>query len=268
MGILDKAVELEKALLKRLAARAGGPRHPLETCRAVLDEIEDRVEPTGRGARAFPYTHVAVTLLARTGRERATLEAVLAEPPGLEERVRERLRSRGCRDPIDVTVAVKIVERAPADWEARGFAIDYRRRAGARKADQVQAPPTIRLTVLAGKSSKRVHVCTGDRITIGRMREVLDKDRRVVRQNQIAFEDSSDEVNASVSREHAHIRWLKSAGEWRLYDDNSTHGTRVVRAGRTIAVPGGGGRGVRLRPGDEILVGEARLRVDSKDPDA
>jgi hypothetical protein len=45
-----------------------------------------------------------------------------------------------------------------------------------------------------------------------------------------------------------------------VYDDGSEHGTGIVRHGRTLAVPRGA-RGVRLESGDEIVLGEARLRV-------
>ena len=49
-------------------------------------------------------------------------------------------------------------------------------------------------------------------------------------------------------------------GEYRLQDDRSVHGTSVVRGGRTIAVPAGS-RGVRIESGDEIIVGQARLKA-------
>jgi hypothetical protein len=62
-----------------------------------------------------------------------------------------------------------------------------------------------------------------------------------------------------VSRQHAHIA-SDRPGDVRIYDDGSAHGTSVVRSGRTIPVPPGS-RGVRLRSGDGILIGEARLEV-------
>jgi hypothetical protein len=45
-----------------------------------------------------------------------------------------------------------------------------------------------------------------------------------------------------------------------LHDDGSEHGTGIVREGRTVPVPRGA-RGVRLFSGDEIVLGEARVRV-------
>jgi hypothetical protein len=45
-----------------------------------------------------------------------------------------------------------------------------------------------------------------------------------------------------------------------LHDDDSEHGTQIVRDGRTIPVLRGA-RGVRLQPDDEVVLGEARVRI-------
>ena len=63
-----------------------------------------------------------------------------------------------------------------------------------------------------------------------------------------------------MSRRHAHLEYSAADRTYRIYDDGSEQGTAVARNGRTIAVPPGA-RGVRLQPGDEILLGHARLRV-------
>jgi pSer/pThr/pTyr-binding forkhead associated (FHA) protein len=63
-----------------------------------------------------------------------------------------------------------------------------------------------------------------------------------------------------VSRRHAHIRL--DSGVYRLCDDGSEFGTRVLRDGRAIEVPAGNRRGERLRAGDEIFLGRACLRFE------
>jgi hypothetical protein len=45
-----------------------------------------------------------------------------------------------------------------------------------------------------------------------------------------------------------------------LKDDGSAHGTAVLRKGQTIPVPQGS-RGTRLQSGDDIVLGQAKLRV-------
>jgi hypothetical protein len=52
------------------------------------------------------------------------------------------------------------------------------------------------------------------------------------------------------------------AGVYRIRDDGSEFGTRVLRDGRTIDVPSGDRRGERLRPGDEIYLGRVCLRFE------
>lgn len=44
-------------------------------------------------------------------------------------------------------------------------------------------------------------------------------------------------------------------------DEGHPGGTRIFRDGRPIEVPGGNPRGVRLRPGDEIYLGQACVRI-------
>ena len=95
---------------------------------------------------------------------------------------------------------------------------------------------------------------------IGRLVELTDDEQRVVRRNDIVFEEGADEANGTVSRKHAHIKL--EAGAYRICDDGSEYGTRIFRQGRTIEVPEGNRRGERLRPGDEIYLGRACVRFD------
>ena len=95
--------------------------------------------------------------------------------------------------------------------------------------------------------------------------EVRDSGHRLIRTNHVAFVEGSGDVNQSVSRRHAYISYEPHSRGFRLHDDGSEHGTGIVRNGRTVAVPRGS-RGVRLHSADEIVLGEARLRVKF-DPD-
>jgi pSer/pThr/pTyr-binding forkhead associated (FHA) protein len=92
------------------------------------------------------------------------------------------------------------------------------------------------------------------------MSELVDAGQRVIRRNDIVFEEGADEANATVSRGHAHIR--HESGEYRICDDESEYGTRVFRDGRSIEVPRGNRRGEKLRPDDEIYLGRACLRFE------
>jgi hypothetical protein len=266
MKILDKAAKLEKALLDRLARRTDIVRHPIETYRAILDEIEDAAEPGARGTRVFPYTAVTVTIPTIDTHQRATAEAVFAEPPSLEERVRSRLQGTGCRNVDGVSAMVKFVDGTAEEWAGRTYAIEYRRSAspkGVPKTAKTSANESheLHLTVVAGSAAKSRYNFKLSRINIGRLNDVLDRQHRIVRQNQVAFVDGDDDVCQSVSRAHAHLSFDATSGQAVLHDDGSTHGTRVVRAGRTIVVPRSG-RGLKLRDGVDVLLGQARLRLE------
>jgi hypothetical protein len=266
MKILDKAAKLEKALLDRLARRTDIVRHPIEIYRAILDEIEDAAEPGARGARVFPYTAVTVTIPTIDAHQRATAEAVFSEPPSLEARIRSRLQSTGCRNVDGVSATVRFVDGAAEAWTGRAYDIEFRRAGppkAARKTAKAAADESheLHLTVVAGSAAKSRYSFKLPRINLGRLHDVLDRQHRIVRQNQVAFADGDDDVSQSVSRAHAHLSFDVTSGEAVLHDDGSTHGTRVVRAGRTIVVPRSG-RGLKLRDGDDVLLGQARVRLE------
>jgi pSer/pThr/pTyr-binding forkhead associated (FHA) protein len=112
-------------------------------------------------------------------------------------------------------------------------------------------------------AERRTYSFAGGRIDIGRRAEVLDSRQRLIRRNHIAFLEQDADAYRTVSRRHAHIAFVASSSEYRLRDDGSARGTAVLRDGRTIRVPEGS-RGIRLQSGDEIALGEARLKVRIK----
>ena len=127
-----------------------------------------------------------------------------------------------------------------------------------------KAPPRIEVAVLRGTAERRNYSLVAARIDLGRCAEVRDSRRRLIRTNHIAFTEEPDGVNLTVSRQHAHITCDSRTRHIRLHDDGSGHGSGIVRDGRTVSVPRGS-RGVRLRSGDEIVLGEARVRIRFSD---
>jgi pSer/pThr/pTyr-binding forkhead associated (FHA) protein len=95
--------------------------------------------------------------------------------------------------------------------------------------------------------------------------EVLDADGRVKHKNDVAFLEEG-EVSPTVSREHARIVWDEAEGEYRLRDDGSASGTRLLREGRSLEVSGHDRRGVRLRSGDQLYFGRASVKVTLRLP--
>jgi hypothetical protein len=264
MDIIAKARQLESRLARTVDRAAqqwskSGPRGPLEIVHGILEVIEERIEPAGRGTHVFPFNTIKATIVAVSPDARARLSGVLDGHPTLQERISTRLRAAGCDVP-GLQMRVSFVGQADPAWTTPEFHLDF-----SRGAVQDLPPSTpavvheITLTVINGNAEKPDYALALDRINLGRCAEVRDRRNRLLRTNHVAFSDDADPINETVSRAHAHIDRAKD-GECRLFDDRSGHGTSIVRTGRTINVPSGS-RGVRLQSGDEIVLGEARLRI-------
>jgi FHA domain len=266
MDILGKARKLEAKITARFDRAAkelagSGAREPLEIVHAILDIVEREIQPGSRGTRVFPFNRIEIAVLASSPEARGRLEAVFGGDTPLPARIVERLQSGGCAT-ADLVVSIDYVARGQKNWRAREFDVAFGRVAepiaGQPAVDST--PARIELSVARGVAERRSYSFLAHRIDLGRCAEIRDSRNRLVRTNHVAFIEGSGEVNQSVSRQHAHIAYEPRTGQFRLHDDGSGHGTGIVRDGRTVDVPRGS-RGVRLQSGDEIVLGEARLRV-------
>ena len=218
--------------------------------RAILGEIESKVQVLARGQRVFPFPYVSVTIVGDTPRRREILRAAFNDR--LQADILSALRSARCEIPRDFTVALEVVEE--------GFqAVEISYPAQAPKQTRQPSGPG-RLVVLKGKTDREQYPLEKARVNIGRLPELTDASHRVVRRNDIVFEDAADEVSSTVSRKHAHI--MLESGEYRLCDDRSEFGTSIFRDGRSIELLKGDRRGEKLRPGDEIYFGRACVRFE------
>jgi len=283
MDIAGKARKIERKLARTVDAALGelvgrDEPAPLEIVHAVVDCAEHEVQDIGRGRRVFPFNCIRVHVVAGAGdlsrrsgaaakadkEARARFDAVLAGPPSLVERLIDRLQSAGCPD-VHVTTDIVYVKQRGDDWEDPRFHVTFDRIVETPIAAPLPPPPPVevprlKLTVVKGTADQRAYAFTGGRIDIGRRAEVLDQKQRLIRTNQVAFSDEGGDENRTVSRRHAHVEFVESEGFYRIWDDRSAHGTSIVRGGRTIKVPAGA-RGTRLEAGDEIALGQARLKV-------
>jgi len=220
--------------------------------RAILEAIEAKVQTVARGKRVFPYSRVTVTLVSPDADRRALYRTAFGEAGRLEADLREAFEAVDCETPRGFHLEVKTAETGD-----QKFNIEYALEPVKVAAEE--PPGAGRLTAIKGKTAQPEYVLEKARTNIGRIAELTDAEQRVVRRNDVVFEEG-DAANATVSRRHAHIRL--EAGEYRICDDESEFGTRVFRDGRAIEVPAGNRRGEKLRPGDEIYLGRACLRFD------
>jgi len=247
--------EIEKTIergFRRWTEKVFGPADSdqlLLMHRAILEQIEGQVQTVAKGRRVFPYSRVTVTLISPEEAKRTLYQAAFGER--LETDLKEALDSAGCELPKGFHVEVETAAGGEGNLE-----IAY----GVEKQEPKPPKPCepARLSVVKGKTAAADYTLDKARTNIGRLAELTDADQRVIRRNDVVFEEGADEANSTVSRKHAHIR--REGDDYRLCDDESEFGTRVFRDGRSIDVPPGNRRGEKLRDGDEIYLGRACLR--------
>jgi hypothetical protein len=265
----DRLVKLEGTLERLFGGRP--PREPLEIRRAVVESLTGEIRPVGGGRRVLPVGRVTVAIVASDATEKRLFKEALTGPDGVEADLRRALDAAGAEWPRGFSLAVKFVKTAGDDWRSGArfhvTAGDPGAPAPPPEPDTASmaapapvAAPTLVLRVTLGHAKPRTVTCEGERVNIGRQPTVADASGRVVRRNDIAF-TGDDDVSHSVSRAHAHVAWIPAAGTYRVFDEQSSHGTVVSRGGRLIQVPPGRD-GLKLAAGDEVHVGRAVVVVE------
>lgn len=257
MNILNWLQQIEKSL-KDFILPAKGPLEPMKIRQMILDEIEDKIVPVGRGNRIFPFNSITVLLSAENDEHKTNLTAFFIEGDNLKNHIIDRLRRSGCSTPSGISVDIEIDDQI-GQPDAPAFMIDYQK----KKRD---APSNACLVIVKGTATQSNFPIGKATFNIGRSEEVVDKRKqKVIRRNDMVFLEGSDESAHTVSRIHAHIKFDADSVEYLIFDDNSELGTRIFREGQTIPVVSGSYRGVKLKSGDEIFFGQARVRFEIKD---
>ena len=242
---------------------------PIEVIEMAVDEIAGHVQQAGRGRFSFPFNRVTITFAAPTPEDEARFEAICEGPPSIHERVIRRLTAAGCDAPdvdVDVEYSPALAAAEPVSGDGatprlldRVFTLALARvdpDARMRRGPAV----SLEVVVLSGEADRGAYSFTAFPVAIGRGPDVRDSRNQLLRINHVAFTESAHEVNRTVSRRHARIELDEATGRPRVVDDNSAQGTSVIRGGRGIAVPRGS-RGLGLKTDDEIVLGQARIKV-------
>jgi hypothetical protein len=267
MSILKR---VEKGLddkLRKLFAGSGnaaGGREMIEIYRAILDEAPHKAQIMPRSRRVFPFDRLLVRVHTPDEESRTAFEMLFGDGAQLATDIREALAEAKCQAPEKIHIDFEPSAEPVEDAEGRGFHVSYGKNAKpAEPTLKTPASASAKLTIVQGTTDQETYDIGTSRINIGRLPEVVDEQQRVIRRNDLWFHEGTDKTNATVSRAHAHIQWEQRSGEYRLYDDHSAYGTSVLRAGGLIQVPAGASRGVALRGGDDIYIGQARLHFET-----
>ncbi|MCJ8211039.1 FHA domain-containing protein [Mucilaginibacter sp. RS28] len=122
------------------------------------------------------------------------------------------------------------------------------------------------IRVLNGKAERDEYEITseGDKVNIGRERQVQVKDG-FFRKNDIAFPgDSENESNKYISRQHAHIEWNNDTGSFMIFADeggvppgnkvkiHTTRDENLIKLNSTHI-------GHQLQEGDQVILGQSAV---------
>lgn len=230
---------------------------------AILDQVREKSYRSG-GKKVFPFNLVHVHLRGIED-SRAPIFNGKFLRQYLEQELRGSLDKGECRYPEDLRVDVHTLRELPApgqEWLWVEIASHEPPAAVSRRS--------ARLVVIQGTANESEIILSKARTNIGRTVDVY-RSEGVFRRNDLAFTEDT-EINRTVSREHAHIIYDKTAGEYRLFNDRwykrgeigvPACGTWIVRDGLSQEVhrtP----RGTKLEPGDEIHFGKAVVRFQLK----
>jgi hypothetical protein len=261
MTFWDKILETEQNIRKRVENAFGKDtsQTPLEVRRQILEQVETRIV-VDKGGKVFPYGKIELHLHPSTKTLHDVFEVAFVSDDSLKSDISQRLQDAQIREIKDFQILIEFHE--PAGESGELFHLNFLK----SEPSQPAIIPESTLTVLKGSVEKETYILRKERILIGRLSEVTDLEGRMVRKNDVAFLDNGDDINSTVGRIHARIWFDSEKEEFRIMDEASRYGTRIVRDGRSIEAPSGNSRGIRLKSGDEIYLGQACVRFELKQP--
>src|SRR5262245_48681947 len=101
-------------------------REPLEIVHAIVEAVEKRVEPAGRGKYVFPFNRLSICIAAGSRETQARFEAVLEAEPSLKDRIIQTLDAADC-DPASLTVDIAYLDQPETGWMTPQFHIGFDR---------------------------------------------------------------------------------------------------------------------------------------------
>ena len=259
--LVDRAKQLSQTMADRLRRAVDPPlasdATPLEIRHFIVESIEWRVQAAGGGRRRLPDPVIEVRVVAQ---DQAAQRALRAAIDDVEVAAVARLKELACEIPAGFRIQVAYLKRAPAGWPAgRQVAIDYPSQGG-QPLPSSSAVPALKLTVIRGTATQPSYDFAAPVVRVGRS-EAPQDDRGRTRRNDVAFLEQDDDTNMTVTRGHCEIRYSRESGGFRVFDERSANGTRIVRGGEVIDVPSNDPLGAAILDGDELHFGKAAVSV-------
>ena len=230
---------------------------------AVLDAVKLKSHRAS-GKHVFPYNVVRVALLGVPEEQASVFQSDFLSGY-LAGELKTGLKRSSYRFPADLRVEIRTTPRLPMpneNWLAVETELED------HKIDDLSARTRrpAKLVVINGAANHQELLLSKVRTNIGRTAEVF-REAGPSRRNDLVFTEDN-EINRTVSREHAHIVLSAKTGEYRIINDRWYKGDKncgiwIVRDSLSQPVHRGE-RGTVLKPGDEIHLGSAILRFQAK----
>jgi pSer/pThr/pTyr-binding forkhead associated (FHA) protein len=224
---------------------------------AVLDAVKAKSHRAS-GKSVFPYNVVRLNLHGIPPEQASIFESEFLTQYFRDE-IKAGLSRSNYRFPNDLRIDVITTATLPGageEWLTVETELEQPKSADSTR--EILQPA--RIEIMKGTANHAQLLLDVSRTNIGRTAEVF-RESGPSRKNDLAFTEDN-EVNRTVSREHAHI--LRSAkNEYRLVNDRTYKGEEncgiwIVRDGLSQAIHRSI-RGTLLQDGDEIHLGNAIL---------
>jgi hypothetical protein len=232
------------------------------TSQEIREEIIHRLESvyTSTGdPKLFPFKKIAIRLQPPTRRAAKEFNFDLVKDDSLKSDIYKLLKHNQVQF-FDLEISVDLLENSYPVGKDKASASSFEMEFLEPIVFTRPEIPELRLEILKGTAEQPVYQITKDRLLVGCLPEVHDLEGRLVRKNNVVFPHEGNETNATVGTMHARIWFDFKKQEFRVMDESSRYGTRIVRGGRTIEVPPENPNGVGLRSGDEVHFGQACFR--------
>jgi hypothetical protein len=261
MGIWGKLQNAERNLRKRIRLACGeATRTPPDIRREILEQVKSRIT----AETGFPYTKTIVWFQPPTEALRDVFEAAFLQEDSLKTKIVEMLKDANAQHPEPFEVIVDFKRDLTPGSEAPAprplFQIEFIK----HDPSIGKKVPETSFVISKGSAEQPSYELKKERILIGRLQEVLDREGRMIRMNDVIFLDNGEDINSTVDRAHARIWFDFEEDGFFIMDEVSHFGTIIMRDSRSIDVPAGNPRGIRLRSGDAIYCGQACLRFEIK----
>ncbi|MBV8847266.1 MAG: hypothetical protein JO307_31035 [Bryobacterales bacterium] len=262
MALLDSIEKLGRAIFESSFTSGTEAPELAEIRLAVLDAAKARSHRAG-SVRVLSDNVIRVRLRGIPDEQANAFESgVLADY--LASALRDGLSRSSFRFPENLRVEVAATSLLPSPGQA-WVGVETALEVTAPAPEQPKSQRTGRLVVLQGTANKPELALTKARTNVGRTVDVYQADGPV-RRNDLAFTEDN-EINRTVSREHAHILGERKSGEYRIFNDRWYKGANcglwILRDGLSQPVHRGD-RGLVLRSGDEIHAGRAIIKFLSR----